>query len=632
MASALIGWPASVEDIFGKQVLERTPAGISLAFLAALAILAITLSLTLLEKHSKRRITAELRLEDGIRRRLSRSLANRSMSILLAVFVLLSVSMFASQFYWVYFADSYNERFQALSYKDLRNRRSIASTPRGWTLDRTGKLENALAFYRLDSEGNLVRSFALDQELSHLFGSERGTPGLERALYSGRSESFPEAWEVFTSIRRTGDQERDVRLSIDKELQAYVASQLERRRGSIVVLDPQTGDLLAMYSSPSYKLSAARTLEDFLRLEADKLNKPLLDRSIREFYVPGSTFKLFTMISAFRAGRENAVFSSYAEGFRPSRSSRPIVDSSQRLSSDGTVSGSCAGGCSEKDLTVAFKVSSNQYFAQLAIALGRDRLSETAEVLGIEAVETPEQALVPSFFPALWNASKPSISGAISPRRSKLVTGKEISLYDIGLIGIGQGFSGQMTPFQMALITAAAGNIEGKLMKPKIEADQQPQMFSQPLTPQQASRIRSIMATVTEEPEGTGAVIASKLVGTGIRTGGKTGTAEKLALKFDANGQPVMTTKRRRSETGEWETFQVQDVYERKDSWFVAIAPLERPRLAIAVVVEDGGFGSRTAAPIAANIILKARELGLLGENHPPARRSANDQRRRPNR
>lgn len=629
---AFIGWPASIEEIFGKQVLERTPAGLSLVFLAALAILAITLSFTLLENLSRRRLTAESRLEDDVRKRLSRSLANRSMAVLLAVFVILSVSMFASQFYWVYFADSYNERFQALSYKDLRNRRSIASSPRGWTLDRTGKLENALAFYRLDSEGNLVRSFAMDQELSHLFGSERGNPGLERALYSGRVESFPEAWEVFTSIRRTGDQERDVRISIDKELQAHVAAQMERRRGSIVVLDPQTGDLLAMYSSPSYKLSEAGTLEDFLRLEADKLNKPLLDRSIREFYVPGSTFKLFTMISAFRAGRENAVFSSYAEGFRPSRNSRPIVDSSQSLSNDGSVAGSCAGGCSEKDITLAFKVSSNQYFAQLAIALGRERLRETAEVLGIEAVETPEQALVPSFFPSVWNASKPSISNAISPRRSKLVTGKEASPYDIGLIGIGQGYSGQMTPLQMALITAAVGNVEGKLMKPKIEADQAPQMLSQPLTPQQAARIRSIMATVTEEPGGTGAVISSKLAGTGIRTGGKTGTAEKLALKFDANGQPVMTTKRRRNETGDWETFQVQEVYERKDSWFVSIAPLERPRLAIAVVVEDGGFGSKTAAPIAANIILKARELGLLGENYRPARRSPNVQRRQQNR
>jgi cell division protein FtsI/penicillin-binding protein 2 len=176
-----------------------------------------------------------------------------------------------------------------------------------------------------------------------------------------------------------------------------------------------------------------------------------------------------------------------------------------------------------------------------------------------------------------------------------------------------------MTPFQMALIAAIPANMEGKLMKPRIELDQPPQAFSQPLSPQQAAQIRTIMSTVTEEPGGTGRVISVKLAGTGIRTGGKTGTAEKQAPLYDEKTGKLKTEKRRRrGADGKWEEYQVPVMYERTDSWFITIAPLERPTLAIAVVVEGGGYGSRTAAPIAANVILKARELGLLGDQYKP--------------
>jgi peptidoglycan glycosyltransferase len=243
-------------------------------------------------------------------------------------------------------------------------------------------------------------------------------------------------------------------------------------------------------------------------------------------------------------------------------------------------------------------------------------LRETANLMGIAAVDTPNDALMQKFFPDVWNASNSSIANAIAPQQSAIVTGKDISLYDLGILGIGQGYAGQMTPFQMALLAAAAGNLEGKLMKPRIEADQPPQVYSQILSPQQAAAVRSIMSTVTEEPGGTGTVLSSKLSNTGIRTGGKTGTAEKLAPEYDANGKLKTVTQRRKNSQGEWEEYKVPAMYKRIDSWFMAIAPLERPTLAIAVVVEGGGYGSRTAAPIAANVILKARDLGLLGDQY----------------
>jgi cell division protein FtsI/penicillin-binding protein 2 len=261
-------------------------------------------------------------------------------------------------------------------------------------------------------------------------------------------------------------------------------------------------------------------------------------------------------------------------------------------------------------------VSSNQYFAQLAVDLGRERFRETAALMGIAAVDTPREALVQRFFPDVWNTSTPAIAASIAPQQSALVTGPDISLYDLGIEGMGQGYAGQMTPLQMAMLAAAAGNMEGKLMRPRIEADIPPQAFSQILSPQQASAVRNIMATVTEEPGGTGAVISARLANTGIRTGGKTGTAEKLAPEYDSQGRLKTTTQRRKNAAGEIEEYKVPVMYERTDSWFIAIAPVEHPQLAISVVVEGGGYGSKTAAPIAANVILKARELGLLGEQN----------------
>jgi len=607
------------ENLFGVQILERTPAGLTIAYVIGVGILLGFLVITFIENIRRPKFRFESALPPEVTKRSTPAVANRSLMVWHVVFVMLAVTVFGFQVYWTYFADESNEQFQALSYKDLRNRRANSANLRGWMLDRSGNLGAALAYYKLDKDGDITRGFALEKEMAHLLGTERGTPGLERTLYKKKNDPMPEAWEILTKIKKPQEEQKDVRVTLDRDLQAYLAQQLSGKTGAIVVLDPQTGDVLAMYSNPSYSLSEAQDLDGYLKLEGNKREKPLLNRATREFYVPGSTFKTFTTISAFRAGKQNAVFSSFAEGFKPIRGSRPIVDATQKLQPDGTVVGACDGGCQEKDITFAYKVSSNQYFAQLAIELGRERLSETANLLGIAPVESPDDALLSKFFPNIWNTSDPNIASALAPAQSTIVTGKAISLYDLGLEGMGQGFAGQMTPFQMALIASIPGNLEGKLMKPRIEADQPPQMFSQVLSPQQAAAVRSIMSTVTEEPGGTGTVISAKLAGTGIRTGGKTGTAEKLAPLYDEKtGKLKTVTKKRKNEKGEWVEYQSPMMYERTDSWFITIAPLERPRVAIAVVVEGGGFGARTAAPIAANVILKARDLGLLGDQYKP--------------
>lgn len=615
----LIDWQSlRPERLFGGQVLERTPAALTIIYLAAVMLLLGFLFIIFFENIRRRKFTFEMQLPAKVTRKVANNVTNRGLSVWQVLFVMLALCVFGFQVYWTYYADDSNEQFQALSYKDLRNRRTSAASLRGWMLDRTGKLGNALAFYKKNNDGEIVRAYGLDREMAHLLGNERGTPGLERTLYKKTVDPMPESWEVLTKIRRAEEEQKDVRVTIDRDLQAYLADQLKGRSGAIVVLNPQTGDVLGMYSNPSFSLSEAVSLNDYLKLEGNKRDKPLLNRATREYYVPGSTFKTFTMISAFRNGKQNSIFPSYAEGFKPSRGSRPIVDATQKLLPDGTVTGACDGGCQEKDIALAYKVSSNQYFAQLAISLGRERLAETAKLVGIAPVETPEDSLIMRFFPNIWNTSNTNIANSVAPQQSTIVTGKDISAYDLGLEGMGQGYAGQMTPFQMAQIASIAGNMEGKLMKARIEFDQQPAAFSQVLTPQQAAQIREIMSSVTEEPGGTGTVISAKLSGTGIRTGGKTGTAEKLVQEYDRDGSPVTIPRRRRNSNGEWEEYRVPQMVERTDSWFITIAPLERPQVAIAVVVEAGGFGAKTAAPIAANVILKARELGLLGPQYTP--------------
>ena len=599
------------EGIFGGQILERTPAGLTIVYLIGIAVLIIFLAVSFLDNFRRPKFNFESNLPKEITRKTTQTTTNHSLRIWQIVFTGLALTVFGVQVYWTYYADESNEQFQALSYKDLRTRRTTAASLRGWMLDRTGNLGSALAYYKVNENKNIERAFALDKEMAHLLGTERGTPGLERSLYRQQADPMPEAWEVLTRIKRPESEQRDVRITIDRNLQTFLAKQLEGKKGAIVVLNPQTGDVLAMYSNPSFNLSEAQNLDDWLKLEGDKRNNPLLNRATREYYAPGSTFKLFTMISAFRAGKQNQTFTSSPGGFVPYRNSRSITDAN----------GGCEPpfGCTTLNIAQAFEASSNQYFTQMAVDLGRERLRETAGVFGIAAVDSPKDTFSTRFLADIWNASNPQIKSALAPEQSVIVTGKEISAYDLALQGMGQGYAGQMTPFQMALITTAAGNLEGKLMKPKIEFDRPPEMFSQVISPPQAAEIRQIMGLVTEGSGGTATRVFSEVRAAGIRSGGKTGTAEKLAPVYDEKTGKLKTFKRKvKDETGKLIEKDFPQMYDRTDSWYISIAPLEKPTLAIAVVVEGGGYGATISAPIAARVIMKSRELGLLGEQYKP--------------
>ncbi len=601
----------SLQNFFGTQILERTPAGLSIIYLIGGAILVGFLLFSFVDNFRRPKFIFENDLPKEVTRKITQTVTNRSLRVWQFCFIMLALMVLSFQAYWTYYAEDTNEQFQALSYKDLRTRRTSAASLRGWMFDRTGKLGGALAYYKINNDKNIEREFALDKEMSHLLGTERGTPGLERTLFKKQADPMPESWEVLTEIQHAENENRDVKLTIDKDLQAFCAKQLEGKKGAIVVINPQTGELLSLYSNPSFNLSEINDLNDWLKLESDKKNNPLLNRATREYYVPGSTFKTFTMISAFRAGKQNQTFNSSAEGFIPFRNSRPITDAN----------GGCEApyGCTTLNIAQAFEASSNQFFAQMAVDLGRDRIRETAGLFGIQAVDSPDDIYDAKFFPDILNSANPQIKNALAPSQSVIVTGKNISAYDIGLEGMGQGYAGQMTPFQMALIAATAGNMEGKLMKTKVELDQPPEMFSQVMSSQQAAQIRDIMALVTEGGGGTATSVFGNVRAAGIRTGGKTGTAEKLAQVYDEKTGKLKTfTRKVKDENGNLVDKLFPQMAERTDSWFIAISPLEKPTLAVAVVVEGGGFGAKVSAPIVANIILKSRDLGLLGDQYKP--------------
>jgi peptidoglycan glycosyltransferase len=588
---------------------ERQPAILSLVYVGGLALMALWLAVSLARRAWSKRArrfdgVAGENLPREVVKRLSATGTNRGLRALRFIFVALALVVLGFHVYWANFAEETNEQFEQLSYKDVRNRRILDSTLRGWILDRSGQLDRAFARYARDAQGNIVRQFPLDSMTAHLLGSDRGDPGLERALFGARSEAEPEAWEVAMGKSPEQLEVKDVRLTLDSRLQQAVVEQLKDKHGAIVILNPQTGEVLAMYSNPSYSPNDIRDDASYLRLNADKRDSPLVNRALSFYYVPGSTFKTVTMLAAFNAGMQGEILSGTPGGYVAQPGAKPILDDN----------GSCEV-CGAMNIQTAYQISSNQYFAQLAVKLGVERMKQTAQLLGIGTYDTAEEALRGRKEPQIWNASSQRVANALAPRESTMVTNPKIRPYDLALEGYGQGYAGQMTPLQMALAASAVANMDGNLMKPKIEYDLQPQVFNHVTTPQNAAAMRQIMGLVTAQ--GTGRAAFAPVTAAGISTGGKTGTAQKEVPEYDPKtGEPKTFKKQIRDRKGKV----IKEVEEvvmspepRIDSWFLCIAPLERPVLAMAVIVEGGGYGAKTSAPIAANLVLKARDLGLLG-------------------
>lgn len=587
---------------------EKFPAWLTIIFVAGLGFIAVLLLLSLIRSWLTRSGGAAALLANlpgEIRKRLGSTATNRGLRVWRWLFVLVTLSMFGFHVYWARYAAEQNPKYREMSYKDLRNRRLSESTLRGWLYDRKGR---PLAYYKKDNQGEIVREYPMDSAFAHIFGSDRGEPGLERALFGTESGAVPEVWQIIRGETVEQKLNKDYTLTIDKDLQQAVVDQLKGNHGAVAIFNPQTGDVLALYSNPSYSLKQTQDEAEWIKLDNDRKEKPLLNRTLNEYYVPGSTFKTVMMYAAFRNGMENMRYNTSGM-FSPGGCDKTITD-------DG---GGCHA-CGNIGIDVAFQQSSNIYFSWLGTQLGGEKIRDTAKLLGMGAYDSLSGEGQGRRQPEIWNASSKPVQLAIAPTESWLKAGKKSTRCELMYEGYGQGYASQMTPFQMALVISAAANLEGKLMKPKIELERAPEMFSQVLDRDDAQKIRQIMNMVTEGGTATGAMAPVKAAG--IRSGGKTGTAQKAVPVIDPKtGDPMRRVVIERDPRGNpirQYTEIVMHEKLRSDAWYLSFAPLDRPVIAMAVLLEGPGpgisfYGGKNAGPIAAQLILKAKSLGYFG-------------------
>jgi peptidoglycan glycosyltransferase len=335
----------------------------------------------------------------------------------------------------------------------------------------------------------------------------------------------------------------DVYTSLDPKATRVALQQLGGQAGSVVALNPQTGAVKVMVALPGY---------DNNHPNAKGPNISTLNRSTQGRYPPGSTFKVVTATAGIDSGK-------YTPGSMVNGKS-PITVSGVPLSNDNNQTFGVI------DLTTALTFSVNTVWAQVAEHVGRATLTKYMRRFGFYAKP-------PLDYPRDEMAS----SRPFSPRGRLYPPGSPNE--DIGRIGIGQGGL-LVTPIQMAMVAAAVAN-RGTLMKPRLTSkivDQDgrtvetihPSVYNHVMKPQTAQELTQMMKRVVDEGTGTAAQLG------GISVAGKTGTAQ-IGMPGSGLTQP----------------------------WFIGFAPVDNPKVAIAVTVErsQGGFGGTVAAPIARTVI-----------------------------
>jgi peptidoglycan glycosyltransferase len=326
--------------------------------------------------------------------------------------------------------------------------------------------------------------------------------------------------------------------TIDPHVQETLAHALAAYpRAAGVALDPRTGEVLALASVPSF--DPARIDELFPSLEHDA-SSPLLDRATDGLYPPGSTFKIFTAAAALDAGVTTM--------------QATFEDPGTFAVGDFVVHDNEGEATGAQDLTGAFALSSNVDFAQIALALGVERWLGEARMWRLG--ESPQFQL-------------PATDDRL-PARSEMTPGV------LAQLGFGQADL-LVTPLRMALVaaTVASGGTEPRpyLVRAvrfdgRDETVAEPASLAQPISPEIAADLKSMMVAVVRRGTGTSAALPN------VQVAGKTGTATNAAGIAH--------------------------------SWFVAFAPAETPRVAVAIVVENGGYGAVAAAPIARRVIAAA--------------------------
>jgi peptidoglycan glycosyltransferase len=375
--------------------------------------------------------------------------------------------------------------------------------------------------------------------------------GLEKSANSYLTGTQNGLTSIFGEISstRVGN---DVHTTLDPKAQQAAIQALGSQAGSVVALDPRTGAVKVMYSSPSYNPN-----------QPDHCRSPgcsELNRATGAHYAPGSTFKILTATAGIDSGLYTP--DSLING------KSPLIVSGVPLENDGNQS------WGPQTLTTAMTYSINTIFAQVAERVGRARMAEYMKRFGFYRVP-----------PLDYPADEMAASG-VRDSHGRLISPTNPTV-DLGRVGIGEG-AVSTTPLQMAMVAAAVAN-GGKLMTPHliskvVNSDGvavktiQPRVYSQVMKPATAHELTDMMTKVVEEGTGTAVQL------NGISVAGKTGTAS-IGTPGSNLTQPS----------------------------FVAFAPAQNPRVAIAVTVDEshGGYGGTVAAPIARAVLQT-----LLSEGH----------------
>jgi len=391
------------------------------------------------------------------------------------------------------------------------------------------------------------------------YSSSYGSNGIERAedsILNGSDDSmaFGRLSDMITGRTPSGG---DVELTINPAMQEIAYQQLTSKgyQGSVVALNPKTGEILSMVNSPSYDPNPLASHDrnvaaEHWKAQEEATGSPMSNRAVSEIYPPGSTFKLITTAAALDSGYTPDSQVQTASSIMLPNSTTPLPNYGNK---------ECKGGT----LTEALAHSCNTAFAEIAGRVGADKLRETAAKFGFgQNLQMP------------MTAAKSDLGPMSDPA----------SLYQSG---IGQR-DVRVTPLQNAMMAAAIAN-QGKLMKPQLVKSTRapdmevidelhPEQLSQATSAGAARQIKDMMLKSEQYTKGSGKI-------SGVDIASKTGTAQH------------------------------GDAADKPHGWYVAFAPAEDPKIAVAVIVENGGdegaeaTGGSIAAPIGREVI----RAGLQG-------------------
>ncbi len=412
---------------------------------------------------------------------------------------------------------------------------------RGSITDRNG---NVLAETQVADDGTETRYYPYGSLFSHVVGysdDQLGRTGLESVenfeLLTSNAFFIEKIQNEFEGSKNQGD---TVITTLDADLQQAASDALGSYKGAVVIMEADTGKILAMVSKPDYDPNDIAS--DWQTLNTDEENSPLLNRATGGSYAPGSVFKIVTALAYMR---QNSNYSDYS------------YNCSGSITEDGTTI-PCAGGNihGQEDLRSSFANSCNSSFANIGLQLDISGFRDTADDL-------------------LFNSPLP---GVLDYTKSSFVLDQDSPTSEIMMTAMGQGRT-TVSPYHMALITQAIAN-GGTLMEPYLVDSvtnytgtevrrNVPKSYARLMTSDEASQLKEYMSAVVEE--GTGSVLS----GRSYTVAGKTGTAEYSS-----------------------------DDSDRTHSWFTGFTNVDNPELVITVITEgsDGSVGGR-AVSIAGTIL-----------------------------